>query len=346
MATLPQALLSILGGVIADRFDTRTVMATGQLLNAAILCIGAALWGRLPALWLLIAIAVAFGSITGLTQPATATLSRQLVATDDLATVSGWNQIAGRLARLAGAPLGAWLVATYDLPAVMLLNAGTYTLAAIALLLIVRPRYRLRSEEPESWPAATSAGLSYLRRDAAARTFVIGLCGLNVFSTPLISLGLPLRITDAGWPATTLGTLEAVFAGCAILGSLTALALQPTRRAFTAFLLLAGQGSAYALIAIPTLPAVAVGMAIIGVVAGCASVWLSAEFVRTIDPAYLGRVFSISTLGDLVLIPILTPAFGALTNRIGIDTSPVVLAAGMTLLCLWIATRPTIRHPA
>lgn len=345
VATIPQAVFTLPGGVVADRWDTRRIMAVGQVADAAILLTAAGLWGRVDALWLLLATGIGFGTVTGLTQPAGATLARQLVAASDVGTVAGWNQVASRLARLAGAPLGAWLVTTRaGMPAVMLVNAATFLAATLVLLLVVHPRYELHDPQPEPWHTALTGGLRYLHRDRAALWFVAGLCGLNVFSSPLTSLGVPLRITASGWPAATLGTVEAVFSAAAIIGSLAAIALKPRRPAVTAFWLLAAQGASYALVALSHRATLAVAMAVIGATAGCASVWLSAAFVTAVQPAYLGRVASLSTFGDLALTPIATPAFGAITSRIGIDRSPWLLACAMVAMCACIATRPAICH--
>lgn len=161
---------------------------------------------------------------------------------------------------------------------------------------------------------------------------------------------MPLRVADAGWAATALGVaatalgvIEAIFAVAAIGGTLCATAIRPGRPAMTAFVVLAGQGLAYALVAVPSPSVVGVAMAAIGLTAGCASVWLSGEFARVIDPTYLGRAAAIATLGDPVLTPLATPAFGTLTAEVGIRVSPAVLAVPMTALCLGTATRPRIR---
>lgn len=111
ISTIPQALLSLVGGVIADRCSTRAVMTLAQLAHAATLVVGAALWGRVDAWWLLLGLGLVFGCITGLSAPASATLGRQLVASKDLTTVSSWNQVGARVARMAGAPIGAGIVA-------------------------------------------------------------------------------------------------------------------------------------------------------------------------------------------------------------------------------------------
>ena len=110
--TLPQAVFVLLGGVIADRWDTRRILVTGRLAQGAVLLAGAAAWAAgVRGAPFLITMGVLLGTATGLTLPAGATLGRQLVRPADLATVSGWNQIGARVARLLGAPAGGVAVA-------------------------------------------------------------------------------------------------------------------------------------------------------------------------------------------------------------------------------------------
>lgn len=189
VSAIPQALLALVGGVIADRCSTRTVMAIAQVAHAATLVAGALLWRTLDHWWLLLTLGVVFGSITGQSAAASATLGRQLVAAHDLATVSSWNQVGARRARMAGAPVGAALVAARGLPTVMVVDAATFLLAAGALAL-VRPRYRIHDTPTgQTWMAGLVDGFAYLGADRRALVLVIGLCGLNVFSSPLTGLG-------------------------------------------------------------------------------------------------------------------------------------------------------------
>ncbi|QDZ14260.1 MFS transporter [Humibacter ginsenosidimutans] len=343
IATIPQALLTLVGGVVADRFDTRRVMIAAQLGQAAVLVVGALLWTSVAHLPLLVAAGIAEGVFVGLSAPASATLGRQLVVSDDLATVSGWNQISARLARLAGAPIGAAIVGWLGLPAVMVVDAVSFVVVAASMAFIVRPRFRLHGAVEEGWLRSLGSGLDYLRRDRTALVFLLALCGLNIFSSPVTGMGVPLRITDSGWPAITLGAVEAVFSACAIGGSLLAIRLRPRRKAAAAFATLILQGAAYGLVAVPSIVTLALAMALIGLTAGFASVWLSAEFVRIVQPAYLGRAASLSNLGDLLLVPVAAPAFGALTAGVGIQFSLVIVAVLMMLMCGAILARRDIR---
>src|SRR3954463_5848221 len=149
---LPQALLVLLGGVLADRYDPRRLLVAGQLGRAAVLVLGAASWASgIHGAPILIAIAISFGVASGLTLPAGVSLVRQIVAGRDLGTVQGWSQISSRTMRLLGAPAGGILVASSGLVVVMLVDAATFTLIALVLLLFVRPRFRLPRAVQERW---------------------------------------------------------------------------------------------------------------------------------------------------------------------------------------------------
>ena len=83
-------------------------------------------------------------------------------------------------------------------------------------------------------------------------------------------------------------------------------------------------------------------MGIVGVTAGLASVWLSAAFLKAVDPTYTGRVSSVTSLGDMTLMPLSVPALGAVAGATSVLAATVALGLCMSLLCLWFATRKAI----
>jgi MFS family permease len=341
---LPQALLVLLGGVLADRYDPRRLLVTGQLGQAAVLVVGAAAWASgVRGAPILIAIAVSFGVAGGLTKPSGVALVRQIVAGEDLGTVQGWNQISSRAMKLLGAPVGGVLVAWAGLVAVMLVDAATFVVIAAALTLVVRPRYRLPRAAHDRWRDSFADGVHYLRGHETAKLFVVGLTALNVFVTPVTGLGVALRVSGSGWGAHWLGIADACLAAGAIVGSVVGIRWQPTYGAAAAFRMLVVQGVAIAAVGIGWRPVVVLAMTLLGVTAGAASVWLSAAFVRTIDPRHLGRVSSVTSLGDMTLTPLAVPALGALVHATSVLVATVVFGLAMSVLCLWFATRRAIR---
>lgn len=342
--TLPQAALMLGGGVIADRFDTRKVMVAGELARAATLLCASITWvSGHRAASVLVTVGLLFGLAAGLTNPARATLARQLVRTQDLVTVGGWVQLGGRLARLAGAPVGAVIVAAGGLGPAMVIDGVTFVAVATVLLVMIRPRYAIPRSTGEPWLAALRGGVSYLRRTPSARWLTAGLSSLNVFLTPVVGVGVALRVGRSGWGAAWVGAAEASLAAGAITGSLVAIGRRRGAVAGRAFWVLAIQGLALCAVGVPTRACLIAGMFTVGLTSGSASVWLSGVFQQTIAATHLGRVSSVSQLGDLVLTPIAMPLFGFAVAADGVWPATAASGMGMTALCLFFATRPAIR---
>jgi MFS family permease len=341
---LPQALLVLLGGVLADRYDPRRLLVAGQLGQAAVLVLGALAWSSgLHGVPVLLAVAVSFGVASGLTLPSGMTLVRQIVADEDLGTVQGWYQISSRAMKLGGAPVGGVLVAWGGLVVVMLVDAATFVVIAVVLLAVVRPRFRLPRATQARWRDSLAEGMSYLRRHQTAKVFVVGLTALNVFVTPVTGLGVALRVSDSGWGPHWLGIADACLAGGAIVGSVVGIRRQPTYGAAAGFRMLVVQGLAIAGVGVGWRPVLVVAMSVLGFTAGAASVWLSAAFIRAIAPSHLGRVSSVTSLGDMTLIPLSVPAFGAVVHGSSVLVATATFGTAMSLLCLRFATLRVIR---
>ncbi|WP_158607585.1 MFS transporter [Flexivirga caeni] len=341
--TLPQALCTLLGGVIADRFDTRRVMVLGELARIVVLGFAAVAWqSGLHSGAVLFAVAICFGTAAGLSSPAARTLVRQLVRGSDLVTVSGWTQVGSRLARLLGAPLGAVII-QWGFGFSMLLDALSFLGVVLVLWLVVRPRFRLPRHVDESVRASLRSGWDYVRSSQVVRVFLLGLAALNVFLTPVFAVGVALRVTESHWGSTWLGVSEATFAIGAILGSIAGTRWQGDylpRRSFVALVL---QGIGLAAVGLPTRIGLVAGMALVGVTAGLASVWISGSFQRIIAPSHLGRVGSISNLGDLVLTPAVTPLFGLLAAASSVLVATAACGVAMSALCATFAANREIR---
>ena len=341
---LPQALLVLVGGVLADRYDPKRMLVGGQLGQAAVLVLGAVAWSSgLRGAPVLLAIAVGFGVASGLTLPSGTTLVRQIVAHDDLGTVQGWNQISSRAMKLTGAPVGGVLVAWGGPVAVMLLDAATFVGIAVVLILVVRPRFRLPRAAHAPWRDSLAEGFHYLRDHDTAKLFVIGLTALNVFVTPVTGLGVALRVSGSGWGAHWLGVADACLAAGAIVGSIVGIRWQPSYGAAAGFRMLVLQGAAIAAVGVGWRPVLVVAMTVLGFTAGAASVWLSAAFIRAIDASHLGRVSSVTSLGDMTLIPLSVPALGAVVRVSNVLVATLIMGVTMSVLCLWFATRRAIR---
>lgn len=200
IGALPKALILLYGGALADRFDGRRTMILANLARIAVLGLAAAAlaaWGL--SLALLVTVAVVFGAVDALYTPASGTLPRRMVRSDDLVKLSAGSQLAQRLAMFAGAPLGGLLVAHGGLITVVAVDAASFVVIAVALAVVVKPRLPQPVSAGRSIRADLRAGFGYLKRDVRARTLVIAFSGLNLCVGPILAVGLVQRTHSAGW---------------------------------------------------------------------------------------------------------------------------------------------------
>jgi MFS family permease len=333
---VPQAVLLLLGGALADRVDTRRILLACNLARVLVLVAGAAAWqagaARVP---LLLVVALCFGVADALHNPANATLPRQLVRPEDLGRVAGALQVSRRLSVFVGAGLGGWLAAAYGFGAAMLVDAVSFVVVGAVLWVVARPRVVVRRDPAGSLLRGLGEGFGYLRRDPRARRLVVSLSGLNLFIGPALGVGVSLRVAESGWGASTLGTVQAAVGVAAAAGALLAMWRRPDRDILVGFWLLVVQGGGIACLGLPLRPAVLGGALAVGLTAGGASVLLSGAFQRTVDAAYLGRATSMTTLSDLTLLPVMMPAFGWLAAVSSVTAAAAAFGAGMVVLSLW-----------
>ncbi|TCC01341.1 MFS transporter [Kribbella soli] len=340
IGALPKALILLYGGALADRFDGRRTMILANFARIVVLVVGAtavAIWGL--SLALLATVAAVFGAVDALYTPASGTLPRRMVRSEDLVKLSAGTQLAHRLAVFAGAPLGGLLVAHGGLITVMIVDAASYVVIAVALAFLVKPRLPQPVSTGHSIRADLRDGFAYLKRDARARTLVIAFSGLNLCVGPILAVGLVQRTHSAGWGSAWYGWLEACSGVAAAVGALVAMRWKPANLARAGLLALVVQAAGCAMIGLMPKLGVFVAMAMIGCTAGLASAQLSAAFQQSVDPTYLGRSFSIVNLSDEAMMPLAMVGFGALISLSSIPIACVLVAVGFAALVLWAAVR-------
>lgn len=140
---------------------------------------------------------------------------------------------------------------------------------------------------------------------------VIGLSELG-FVGPL-NLGLILLSEQRGWGAAGMGWIVAGFAsGAAGAALLIAVRCRVPRAGLVMCLtVLVGATGIAAVAQIPSVPLAAATAAVVGLFIGLAGALCGALVQTVADPAYLGRVTSVSTLFTYALIPLSYPATGA-----------------------------------
>lgn len=342
--TLPRAVVLLFGGMIADRADARRVMV---LFNAVRVCVlvTVALWvlAAPPTVGVLLLAAIAFGVCDAFYEPSAGTVARQLVRAADLPSYGALSQTASRLGTMAGAAAGGVIVASAGLVGSAAVNAVTFTVVIAFIAIWLRPRFLLARADRQSALRDIAGGFAHLGAHPTTRTLVIALSGLNLAVGPAVGIGLALRAHDEGWGAPAVGLFEALLGLGAAIGAVSVARWRPRREARAGFRALMLQG--LAIVALGWGPAWSVGVAafVIGATAGYASVLLSATFSATVDTAYLGRMSSITRLGDDCLMPLAMAAFGLLASTTALWVPFALFGGAMTASMVAPLANPAFR---
>jgi hypothetical protein len=351
VGSVPRAALMLGGGVLADRWGPRRVVIGSDAARCVfILGMAAALLFTGPSLWPLIALALVFGVVDALFLPAVGALPPRITTPGQLTRLQGLRGLATRVAGVVGAPLGGLLVAFGGSPAAFTV-AGALFAVSLALLFAVRMSPLPGSPLPGDGTAlddtaagataegATAAGGA---ARAAARDLLDGLRHIRRHRVlgPLLltaalselgfagpaNIGLTLLARQRGWGAGGMGWIIAAFGvGAGGVSLLLALRGRTGRAGLVMCLALLGGSSGVAALGFaPSVPLASLAGLCVGLLTGLGGALCGALIQTLSEPAYLGRVTSVSFLFSLGVAPLSYPVTGAAIGAWG--TGPVYVA--------------------
>ncbi|WP_446044671.1 MFS transporter [Streptomyces olivaceus] len=350
-ASLPRAILMLLGGVISDRYGAREVML-GSNIARTILVGLFCLWAitQTPGLTTLCIIAVAFGTVDGVFYPASSAMPALLIDSSKIPQANGLRQAAQQGALLLGGPLGGVALAVGGLVAALIANGSALIISIVCLL------FTHTKEETVGKSSATqisvsrqmTEGLRYTASNPLIRNtiLVITIAGFG-FAGPA-NVGLPLLADHQGWNASGYGILTGSLGAGALAGALAVSAAKGIPRpGIAAMVMLITQALCMAAAAItPHLLLSAALMAITGIGLSVASAITMSLVQLNTDTEHLGRVMSVMTLGMVGLVPLAYIVCGWLVSATGVTMAFVVFslmeigaaAIGVTLPAIRSAT--------
>ncbi|MER7702970.1 MFS transporter [Kitasatospora sp. NPDC097605] len=325
---LPIVLVMVAGGVVADRLGGRRVMLAADVLRCAVQGAFAALLATGHAsVPVMVALVAVWGLGEGVFLPALGALVPGLVRRKDrLPDANTLLGLARSVSTVAGPALAGVITAGFGPGAVLLIDAVTYGVGALALarLSTVVPADPGGGEDSLLADLRDGWGEFRSRRWLWVTTAQMALFNLLVWA-PFLVLG-PLTAQRELGGARAWGLVMGVYGVGAVLGGLLMLGRRPARPLAVATV--AGLGWA-----LPS-AALAAGLplgwtASAALAAGAGSAVCGSLYESTLQswvPAEaLARVTAFGGLGAFVLGPLGLAAAGPLADRVGV---PAVLAFG------------------
>jgi MFS family permease len=294
---LPQVVLVLTGGVLADRLGRRPVMLGSDVLRcAAQAALAASLLAGRPGIWLIAALAALVGIGEAFFEPALGGLTVEIVPRAELGSANALLGLARSAAGIAGPALAGLLVAAAGPAVVVAIDAASYGVSVIALGGLRLPRARHRRGRPllrdlaEGWTEFRSRSWLWVT------TVQFALFSL-ITRAPYLVLGPVLAQGYLGG-ARAWGLVMAANGAGAILGGLTALGRRPRRPLVVATLATFGFPVPCLLLAWRApVGAVAAGALAAGVASALFSTFWTTTLQQQVPPDRLSRASSFSTFG-------------------------------------------------
>lgn len=330
--TVPVLVLSLFGGVLADRLPKQRLLLVTRvimLVQAALLAIlTAGGWIQLIHIYLLAAL---WGVANAIDYPTRQSFTKELVAAADVPNAVALNSIVMNTARLGGPALAGFIIATVGVAACFALNAVS-SLAVIVALLALRPDRFFESHTPPRGGMLAQIGESFRY---AARTpelalllflsMTFGIFGYNFdIVLPLIAR----YVLDAG--PIGFGALSSAMAVGSLVG---ALRIAHSGAASQRMVLLGAAGFGAMLVCVAfadrwllLIPA----LVLMGV---CSITYFTTSTSRAqmiAPPELRGRVMSLYAFLDLGSAPVGSLLIGTLAKSLGVQ--PAVALFGIACL--------------
>ncbi|MEU7612155.1 MFS transporter [Micromonospora sp. NPDC049204] len=218
----PTLLLSVWGGVLADRLPARPLLIAAQVAHATLAAGLAAVAltgvGGLP---LIFAISLGTGAVSAIEGPVMGRWAATLVDRETLGNALALGSLTNSAGRILGMSLGAVVVAAVGPALLFGINAASFAAVVVALF-AVRPGTPPTLTATGRTHDGVRAGFAYLRGQpvlllALALAFVLGSLGRNYQVTMAAMSDGPLHAGASGY-----GVLSTVFAVGTVLGALVA----------------------------------------------------------------------------------------------------------------------------
>jgi len=219
LAGIPVFLLSILGGVVADRVERRRVLLISQYIQmASAFILTLLLFLHAVQIWEILCLSFVCGTAQSFGGPAYSALIPTLVKKEDMPNAIALNSIQFNLARILGPAIGGVVLARLGSVWCFGLN-GLSFLAPVISLTILTTRY-LPQKTGESMVSSLKQGFQFIRRQGAMEALIFLAFIMTALGFPMMTF-LPwfARATFHGGPFTL--TLFMCASGIgAVVGSL------------------------------------------------------------------------------------------------------------------------------
>lgn len=223
-AFLPMIILSLLGGVLADRINKRNIMVGLDFSTALIITVFYLLIDTYPTIPLFIITLMLLYGISGTYQPTVQASIPALVSKDSILSASAIVNQIGSLANFIGPIIGGMLYGIWGISIILKISIVCFTLSAIMEIFIEIPFHKRIKQENVFRIVRSDLkdSIEFLKLEKPIFLKVcLVIAGLNLFLSSMITIGIPVIIVDClDMSDQMLGITQGLLAVGGVLGGL------------------------------------------------------------------------------------------------------------------------------
>ncbi len=341
---LPSLLLSLYGGVLADRFDKRTLLIITNIgAGLGSLTLGLLVVTGVVEVWHVAVLAFVVGVFGALDAPVRTSFNSELVGHKDIPSAISLNSANFNAGRLIGPAASGLLIVLFGTGLSFIINSFTYVVVVVALAMM-RKEDLFISVKPDSG-AKLKQAVQYVLGQREILLVMVAVFFATTFGLNFQIFMAVMATQEFGKGPAEFGLLGSILAIGSFTGVLISARLEHLR--VPKFVMLGGVMFGGLLMITAWMPTYATFAAILPLVGGVALMMLISanSYVQTnCEPKLRGRVMGIYLLIFMGGTPIGSPVIGWAAEHIGIRETVfacgVIVAVAASIIWLVLKRNP------
>lgn len=342
---LPDLVVGLPAGALADRWDRRRMMIAADLGRAVLTALIplSALVG-IPTIAVIVAVVVPINVLRVLFMAAWTGAIPRLVGRELIGPASSYMEAIFAIGFIVGPGVAGLLVSRIGAPATLAIDAVSFVISAVALLFVRTPLRAERTLGPQHLMADIREGLTFVRDHRLLRVTLAYWGVVGILTAGLIPSLTFLIEAERRQGPDAFGLVISAYSLGTLIGALVAARL--TRGSLGR--LLVGGGIVVGLVVVAlTLVVPAEAVAVLGFVAGIANTLVLVSYVTirasSTPDALLGRVGATTRMISIGLQPAGAAAAGILLDAVGGATTLRLMGVGLVVAALGAAFSASLR---
>ena len=188
----PIVILSPFTGVLVDRWSRRALIGVADFLQALATIALILLFSLgIVSIWQVLVLLALRGIFQAFHNPAVSAIVPLMIPRDKLSRMNGLNFLLHGAVTLVGPVTAAILLEVWNIGQILWIDAATFVVAVVPLLIIKIPSVRKGQEKNSGKPSFKEEfreGLAFIKKARGFLTFVMLATALNLLLTPLSTL--------------------------------------------------------------------------------------------------------------------------------------------------------------